>query len=217
MFRGIGSGIGMRPRTKLILFAAALALVGTLYVFAQGPSTSTVDNCREKGIDPEEKKVGTCEDDGTKNVVVNPSEMLELETLDAQLRWMRERLAQIPAGTGAKGHDEVTFDLAVTNRTDAPETFGQGQILLEGARLYTPDVAAEKASGDALEFDPTPISPGKTVGGTVTFETSSKAARQLHVVGDLDIGNFGSDPTDSEPEAFFEAPEIGVIRTEKDR
>jgi hypothetical protein len=60
MFRGIGSGIGMCPRTKVVLCAAALAVVGMLYVFSREPSRpDTFDNCAAKGIDPEQMVEGS--------------------------------------------------------------------------------------------------------------------------------------------------------------
>jgi hypothetical protein len=206
----------MSLRNKAILWAAALAVVGMLYVFSEEPSIRPVDECRAKGIDPEEKKVGTCEDEGTENVVVNPSETLELETLDAQLKSLRER----PAPAPARGHDKrelVTLDLAVTNRTGSSATFGQSQFLLQGQRLYGPDVEAERRSGNSLQDRSSPVGPGETVDGTVIFDVPTGAARELHVVGDFDIGNFGSGGADFEPEALFGASELGVIRTEKDR
>jgi hypothetical protein len=216
MFRGIGSGIGMRLGTKVVLCAAALAVVGTLYVFSREPSGPPVDECSAKGIDPEEKKVGTCKDDGTENVVVNPSEELELATLDARLERIREHPAPAPKGSHRR-RELVTFDLAVTNRTDAPETFGQSQFLLAVRRVYGPDIEAESRSGDSLQTRSNPVGPGETVAGTVAFDLPPGDARHLHVVGDFDIGNFGTGSADFEPEALFGASELGIIRTEKDR
>lgn len=216
MFRGIGSGIGMSLRNKVILCVAALAVVGMLYVFSEEPSRTLVDECRAKGIDPEEKKVGSCQNDGTENVVVNPSELLELETLDAQLEGIHERPAPVPAGSHSK-RELVTFDLAVTNRTDAPVAFGQSQFLLEVRRVYGPDVEVEDHSGDALQARSHPVGPDETVNGTVAFDVPPGEARRLHVNGNFDVGNFGPGTGNFEPEALFGASEIGVIRTEKDR
>ena len=216
MFRGIGSGIGMRLRTKVILWAAALAVIGMLYVFSEEPSRTPVDECRAKGIDPEEKKVGTCEDEGTEDVVVNPSELLELETLDARLESTRERPAAAPAGSHGK-RELVTFDLAVTNRTGGSVAFGPSQFLLLEQHVYGPDVEAERRSGNSLQARSSPVGPGETVDGTVIFDVPPSAARELHVVGDFEIGNFGSGGAKFEPRVLFGASELGVIRTEKDR
>jgi hypothetical protein len=206
----------MRLRTKVILGAAALAVIGMLYVFSEEPSRTPVDECPAKGIDPEEKKVGSCENEGTEDVVVNPSERLVLETLDAQLDGIHER----PASASAGSHDKrelVTFDLAVTNRTDAPATFGQSQFLLEVRRVYGPDTEVEDRSGDALQGRSNPVGPGETVNGTVAFDVPPGEARRLHVNGNFDVGNFGHSGASFEPEALFDASELGVIRTEKDR
>jgi hypothetical protein len=76
----------MRPRTKVILWAAALAVVGMLYVFSREPSRPDVfDNCPAKGIDPEQMVEGYCLVGNTTTVVVDKGHLLKLETLDARI------------------------------------------------------------------------------------------------------------------------------------
>src|ERR1700760_4299093 len=136
MFRGIGSGIGMSPRNKAILWAAAIAVVGMLYVFSREPSANRpYDDCPSKGIDPQEMKEGTCQVGGTKTVVVNRGDLLELETLDARLEGMREGTARsVPAGNkpAPKGKEFVPFDVEITNRTAEPQSVGESQLALAG-------------------------------------------------------------------------------------
>jgi hypothetical protein len=215
MFRGIGSGIGMRPRTKAILAVAVLAVIGMLYVFSREPSTTVPDNCQSKGIDPKDKKEGTCEVGGKKQVVVNPGDLLELKTLDVRLEGMRETSAHDRPGGKASGETLVTFDLAVTNRTDAPATLDEAKVILYGETVYSPDSLAEESSATSLRFHPSPIAPGATAHGTLTFELPSSAAKTLYENGNLDFGNVGSETTDYEPQSLFSAAELGVIRTEK--
>ena len=103
MFRGIGSGIGMRLRTKVILWAAALAVVGMLYVFSREPRRpGTFDNCASKGIDPEQMVEGYCLVGDTTMVVVDKGHLLKLETLDARIEGIREGITMSgPEGTRA--------------------------------------------------------------------------------------------------------------------
>ncbi len=219
MFRGFGSGISMRGRTKAILLAAALAVVGMLYVFSREPGAPSYDNCASKGIDPTERKEGTCQDEGTTDVVVNPGDPLELKTLVIRLDRMRESAA--PAASGGKGgesgRDLVTFDLTATNRTDAAATLDDAKIVLYSGTLHMPDPVAERSSPTSLRSDPKSIAPGESVHGTIAFDVSTKEAEGLYENGNLDFGNLGSETVDYEPESLFRAGEIGIIRTEKDR
>jgi hypothetical protein len=216
VFRGFGSGIGMRPRTKAILAAVVVATLGMLYVFSREPSTSPVrDDCRSKGIDPQQKVEGTCEIGGTKTVVVDRGHLLEMETLEARLVGF-QALTKIsgPAGVKAakKGSEFVTFEVEVTNRTDEPQSVGGEHLAIAGG--WFEDLAVER------HFEPrsllarrTPIEPGETATGTVTFEVVDKGVADLHKEGNLDIDNFDAGDGDYEPESFFERPELGVMRT----
>jgi hypothetical protein len=218
MFRGIGSGIGMSPRNKAILWAAAVAVVGMLYVFSREPSANRpYDDCHSKGIDPQEMKEGTCQVGATKTVVVNRGDLLELETLDARLEGIREGTTTSgPEGTklARHGNEFVTFDIAITNRTDKPQSVGESQLALAGG---TGEDTGVERGYEAHSFlsRPTPIAPGETADGTVTFEMGPKGVEFLHEEGNLDIDNFGTGPADGDyaPEEVFDQPELGVMRT----
>jgi hypothetical protein len=218
MFRGIGSGIGMRPRTKAILWAGAIAVVAMLYVFSREPSGNRpYDDCPSKGIDPQEMKEGTCQVGGTKTVVVNRGDLLELETLDARLEGMRAGTTMSgPEGTKPAGHGKefVTFDIEITNRTDKPQSVGESQLALAGGVGEDTGVEAGYEPHSFLSR-PTPIAPGETADGTVTFKMGVKGVEFLHQEGNLDIDNFGAGPADGDyaPEEVFTQPELGVMRT----
>jgi hypothetical protein len=216
MFRGIGSGIGMSPRNKAILWAVAIAVVGMLYVFSREPSGNRpYDDCPSKGIDPQEMKEGTCQVGGTKTVVVNRGDLLELETLDARLEGTREGTTMSgPEGTklAAKGKEFVTFDIEITNHTDKPQSVGESQLALGGG--WGEDTGVERGyEPHSFLSRPTPIAPGETADGTVTFQMDAKAVDFLRKEGNLDIDNFGVGNGDYTPEEVFDQPELGVIRT----
>lgn len=218
MFRGIGSGIGMRPRTKAILWAGAIAVVAMLYVFSREPSANRPhDDCPSKGIDPQEMKEGTCQVGGTKTVVVNRGDLLELETLDARLEGMREVTTMSgPEGTRLAPHGKkfVTFDVEITNNTGKPQTVGESQLALAGG--WGEDTAVERGyEPRSFPSRADPIAPGETVGGTVTFRMTAAGVENLRKEGNLDIDNFGAGGADGDyaPEEVFDQPELGVMRT----
>jgi len=216
VFRGIGSGIGMRPRTKVILWATALAVVGMLYVFSREPSRpDTFDNCAAKGIDPEQMVEGFCRVGNTTTVVVDKGHLLKLETLDARLEGMREGTTMSgPEGTklAGDGHEFVTFDLAITNHTDSPQSVGESQLAIPDT--WGEDTTVERGyEPHSFLSRPTPIAPGETAHGTVTFQMSAAAVEDLAKEGNLDIDNFGPGNSEYDPEEVFNQPELGVMRT----
>jgi hypothetical protein len=158
MFRGIGSGIGMRPRNKAILWAAAFAVIGMLYVFSLEPSRpDTFDSCPAKGIDPEQMVEGTCLVGKTTTVVVDKGDLLELETLDARLEGMREQTTMSgPEGTklAGDGSEFVTFNVEITNRTDKPQSVGESQVALAGG--WDEDIAVGRGYEPLLPQPPDP-------------------------------------------------------------
>jgi hypothetical protein len=162
----------MRPRNKAILWAAALGVVGMLYVFSREPSRpSVIDNCAAKGIDPEQMVEGYC----------------------------------------LVGHEFVTFDLAITNHTDRPQSVGESQLAIPGT--WGEDTTVERGyEPHSFLSRPTPIAPGETAHGTVIFQMSTAAIEDLAKEGNLDIDNFGPD-SEYDPEEVFSQPEVGVIRT----
>jgi hypothetical protein len=211
----MGSGIGMRPRNKAILWAAALAVVGMLYVFSREPSRPSVfDNCAAKGIDPEQMVEGYCRVGNTTMVVVDKGRLLKLQTLDARLKGMGERTAMSgPEGTklAADGHEFVTFDLAITNHSDRPQSVGESQLAIPGT--WGEDTTVEQGyEPHSFLSRPTPIAPGETAHGTVTFQMSTAAIADLAKEGNLDIDNFGPD-SEYAPKEVFDQPEVGVMRT----
>jgi Domain of unknown function (DUF4352) len=216
MFRGIGSGIGMRPRNKALLWAAAIAVVAMLYVFSREPSGhDTTETCRAKGIDPSEMVEGTCVSGKRKLVVVDVGHRLKIDTLEARLEGMREGTTMSgPEGTkpAAAGKEFVTLDLEVVNRTDSPQSVGGSQLALVGD--YGEDTVVERGfEPHSFLSRPNPIAPGESAHGSVTFQMSAKAAEGLAKVGDLEIDNFGTGDGDYDPEEVFEQAEVGVMRT----
>jgi hypothetical protein len=206
----------MSRKTKLILGAVALAVVGMLFVFSREPGgPDTRDTCRAAGIDPETMAEGTCYVGESKQVVVDFGHLLKIESLDARLLGARvARRLTGPGGTKLARGRFVTFDLALTNRTGAPAVFGESQAVLLVRRDYGEDVEAEEGyEADSLHSQGRSIEPGETVHGSVTFQVPPGEAKLVDREGNLDLSNFGSGGGDFEPEALFQEPEVGVIRT----
>jgi hypothetical protein len=186
------------------------AVVGMNVVSGHYPTS----DCRAKGISSEAHKEGTCEDDGTKQVVVNQHSVLKLDSLEARIEGIQVRQEiNGPPGSKAAQGPFVTFDLALTNRTDGPATLSDEQTRLLAGRGYEEDLAIDEAAPRA--FLARPIPPGKTEDGTVTFALPAKQVKAMREEGNLDIGNFGAATADGdyEPEAMFEGSEYGVMRT----
>lgn len=204
-------GMGMPLKQKVILGVIGLAVVAMLFAFSREPGSGVVYNCPSKGIDPEQRKEGTCEDDGYQTVVVDRTHLLEIHTLDARIEGMRESdVIHGPGGTRhAKGRF-VTFDLAVTNRTGRPQTVTKDQFQLNLEKIVGVDVGVEKADEPRsfLAWEAA-IPPGATRRGTVTFDISEADAKILVKEGNLDVANFEHPGLKYAPEE----PEAGVIRT----
>ena len=112
----------------------------------------------------------------------------------------------------ADGHEFVTFDLEITNHTDTPQSVGESQLAI--ADSWGEDTAVERGyEPHSFLSRPTPIAPGETARGTVTFQMSTAAAEDLAKEGNLDIDNFGPGNSDYDPEEVFNQPELGVMRT----
>ena len=216
MFRGFGSGIGMRLRTKVILWVAALAFIAMLVIFSEEPGFPELpDTCPEKGIDPQEMKEGTCYDRGTTDVVVNEGDALRLETLEARLEGIHEAASLSgPAGTKRAEGRFVIFDVAITNRAAYSTELGKDQLALLVGNFDGPDLEAERRyEPHALLAHRHPIRPGETVHGTVVFQLSTEEAEQVTESGNLDIVDFGVQGEASDPKAAFSTSLIGVMRT----
>jgi hypothetical protein len=202
--------------TRLIVFlvvVAVLALVAEHFV-AGTPPTS---DCWVKEIDTGAHREGTCMEGNTRLVVVDMHGVLKLESLEARLLGIRERQTiEGPTGSKTSKGEFVTFDLAVTNRTDAPTGVTPGVFLLYLRQLFGESVEVdedyEPRSFLARERE---IPPQGTERGTVTFNVPAGQISGLHKSGNLDVVNLGSSVPALEPEALFSEPEYGVIRTYK--
>jgi hypothetical protein len=203
VFRGIGSGIGMRLRTKVILWLLALGVVVTLVIFSEEPGfPKPPDTCSEKGIDPSQMNEGTCVDEGSTLHVVDIGDTLTMRTLKARLEGLHE--------TGSL----VTFDLQITNRGSKPAYLGKEQLVLRLDQDLGEDIAVEKRSEPhSFLAHRHPIQPGETVNGTVVFQVTPAEQKQLHETGNLDIANFGRPGDATDAKSVLSGSEIGVMRT----
>lgn len=145
--------------------------------------------------------------------------MLRLKTLAARLEGIRTTEAL----SGPKGSKKavgafVTLDLAITNRTAAPASVADDQFVLLLRDIYGADPEVEDGyEPRSFLRQAREIPPNGTERGTVTFAVPRDEIKELKEVGDLDVGNFGGGggAEDFEPEAIFDEPEYGVIRTYK--
>ncbi len=130
---------------------------------------------------------GYCLVGHTTTVVVDRGHLLKLETLDARLDGMREGTTMSgPEGTkhAADGHEFVTFDLEITNHTDTPQSVGESQLAI--ADSWGEDTGVERGyEPHSFLSRPTPIAPGETARGTVTFQMSTAAVEDLAKEGNL--------------------------------
>jgi hypothetical protein len=195
-----------------VIVVVALAIVAEHFASGSYPPTS---NCRAKGISSELHKEGTCTNGESTTVVVNKDDALKLGSLEARLEGVRERKTiSGPAGSKTARGEFVTFDLAVTNRTDAPAMFAENQVVLLLGATYGEDAEVEEGyERRSFLARKREIPPLGTENGTVTFAVPAKQAAVLVEEGNLDFGNFGTGGADFDPEAIFNESEYGVIRT----
>jgi hypothetical protein len=205
----------MPRKTKLILGGIALAVVAVLVVFGHEPSSSDGhDTCPEMGIDPARQVEGTCYVGSTKTVVVDQHDLLQIESLEAQLERIRvTKVPTGPKGSRAANRRFVTFDLSVTNRTDEPQSVEPSQVLLLLDSIVQQDAQVEGDEPDSFLARNAMIPAHGTIKGSVIFDVSDRQLEEIKKQGNLDIGNFRAGGGDYEPEALFEQPEMGVIRT----
>jgi hypothetical protein len=207
----------LKPGVTWTRLAVFLVVVVVLVVVAERfvTGSSRTSDCGAKGIDSWERLEGSCMEGSTKLVVVDRGSVLKMATLEARL--LGERVRKTIGGPGgpktAKGRF-VTFDLAVTNRTDAPARVAAGQFMLFIGELHGESVEVDE------DFEPRSflarareIPPDGTEKGTVTFATSAKGAASVRKRGNLEVVNLGTSVPALEPEALFTEPEYGVIRT----
>lgn len=196
-----------------MVVVVVVAIVGMNVVTGHYPTS----DCRAKGIDPSARKEGSCDDYGTKLVVVDKHSVLKLDSLEAKLEGVSERKRTSgPLGAKTASGTYVVFDLALTNLTKSPQTFTGDQTRLQLRYEVGEDVAIDR------DHEPRSflarrreIPPHGSEVGTVTFEVSRQEVELLKKQGNLDIGNFGASTPEGnyEPEAMFEGSEYGVIRT----
>jgi hypothetical protein len=200
--------------TRLVIFIVVVAVLAVVAEhFAAG--TFRESDCGTKEIDRGAHQEGTCTEGNTKLVVVDRHSVLRLETLEARLLGIRQRKTiEGPAGSRTAKGTFVTFEVAVTNRTDAPAEVVAGQFMLFVGGLHSESVEVEE------EYEPRSflsrgraIPPNGTEEGTVTFATSVKGAASLAESGNLDVVNLGTSVSPLEPEGLFYKGEYGVIRT----
>jgi hypothetical protein len=188
-----------------------LAIVAKHFVEGSYPSS----DCGAKEIDTGAHKEGTCTEGDTTIVVVNEDSVLKLQSLEARLLGTQERKTiGGPAGSKTAKGKFLTFELEVTNRTDAPATVAEGQFVLYLGGIHTESVEVEE------NYEPRSflarsrvIPPGGSETGTVTFAASVKGAESLTESGNLDVVNLGTSVSKYEPEGLFSESEYGAIRT----
>lgn len=202
--------------TRLVGFVVVvLALAVFAEHFVEGTYPPT--DCEKRGIDAVSLREGTCFEGNAQLHVVNRHSVLKMGTLDAKLLNIRERKTiRGPAGEKAAKGKFVTFELAITNRTDVPAAVEAGQFVLWVGGLHGESVEVDE------RYEPRSflslrekIAPDATEIGTVTFATSTKGAESVAESGNLDLVNFGSSVPAFEPEKLLHEDEYGVIRTYK--
>jgi Domain of unknown function (DUF4352) len=174
-----------------------------------GLADSEEGDCDEKGINGEERKEGSCSEDGQKLVVVNKGSTLELKSLDAKLLGIQanESLGSEYESETASG-TYLTAELAITNKTHGPAEFEESQCtLLIDNNVYTQDFEVQNGTEQRsfLWSVEGGIPAQGTVTGTVTFDVPPKVAKRVGKAGNIDISNFG--------EEVGNANELGIIRT----
>lgn len=98
-----------------------VVVVVVLAVFAEHfvQGTYPPGDCERREINTGARKEGTCFEGGTQLRVVDRHSVLKLATLDAKLLAVRDRkTVRGLAGSKTAQGEFVTFELAITNRTD---------------------------------------------------------------------------------------------------
>jgi hypothetical protein len=194
-----------------LVVVAVLAVIAKHFVEGSFPPFG---NCGSKEIDRGAHKEGTCTEGNSTLVVVDRHSVLKLESLRARLLGIQKRKT-ITGPTGSKTTKGVflTFEVAVTNRTDAPATVAGGQFMLLLGEIHSEAAEAERYERRSFLGREQEIPPQGTEDGTVTFAVGPAGAKALHKTGNLDVVNLGSSVSPYEPEALYGEREYGVIRT----
>jgi hypothetical protein len=202
------------PRLFITLMVVAvLAVIAEHFVEGSYPSFG---DCGSKEIDRGARKEGTCTEGNSTLVVVDRHSVLKLQSLRARLLGIQKRKT-IKGPTGSKTTKGVflTFEVAVTNRTDAPATVAGGQFVLLLSEIHSEAAEVEHYERRSFLGREREIPPQGTVEGTVTFAVGTAQVRALRKAGNLDVVNLGSSVPPYDPEALYREREYGVIRTYK--
>lgn len=174
------------------------------------------DDCDALGINPQERREGSCVSDGQAFEVVNRGSKLRLAELNARLLDIEttktvssEYLDPVEAsGT------YVIATLDVENKMNVPQSFdpmGDHAALFLDGNIFTEDFEAANTLETSFLYDSKPIQPKSSRTGAVVFDIPNRFLPELDRAGNVAILNF------SELSGFTDAydpPEvIGVIRT----
>jgi len=174
---------------------------------APEPKTQPESDCEAKGLLRDQTKTGTCKDgDGIPMTVANLATTLKMPEVSAKLITGPRRTKTLNDGTNSEtaSGEYVVFGLAVTNRTQKPQTTALlGYKLLDASGAeYTLDSNASLAVQDGLlEQNGKNLQPGLTQDGELAFDVPPAVAKQFAAkpgAGNIVITPFsGSDGTDN--------------------
>lgn len=178
----------MRGSSKA--FAVLTAVAGLALAGCGGDGDDTTKttvataSCDSKGINSTVGSTGTCLRDGVTYTVVNKSQVLQLEELDAKLTSLTtEKAVQSnPQRKAIAKGRFVIVTLQVKNKTDSAQRFGgpgfeQAELTI-GDRKFQEGAAATTLLRAAF-LGRGPIDAGKTVTGSVAFEVPTTLAENL--------------------------------------
>lgn len=200
--------------TRLIGFVVVVAVLAVVAEhFAAGTYPPT--DCEKRGIDSGDLREGTCFEGNTQIHVVDRHSVLKMDTLEAKLVRIRDRkTVHGPADSKTADGEFVTFELAITNRTNSPAAVVAGQFVLLAGELHGESVELdERYEPKSFLSRHREIAPDATEVGTVTFATSTEGAESVTESGNLDVVNLGTSVPALEPEKLLHEDEYGVIRT----
>jgi len=142
-------------------------------------------DCDAKGINKEQLKTGTCEEEGQTFTVVNRSQTLRLEELNAEVVSRPEITKVLTSDIGTERANGTYFilTLRVTNKLDSPvqvttgSTGEQFALVDDDDRVYTEDFEASNQIVDqSFLSQGEDIQPGTSQTGKVVFDVPAKVA-----------------------------------------
>jgi hypothetical protein len=180
--------------TRLFIFVMVVAVLAVIAKHFVEGSYPSFGNCGSKEIDRGAHKEGTCTE-GNSTLI------------------QKRKTIKGPTGSKTTKGVFLTFEVAVTNRTDAPATVAGGQFMLELGEIHSEAAEAELYERRSFLGREEEIPPQGTEEGTVTFAVGTAQVKALPKTGNLDVVNLGSSVSPYEPEALYSEREYGVIRT----